>query len=144
MKFVIAPQNFKGSASAIEVARSMSKAVRQVFPHAQIVSLPLADGGTGTVETLVEATGGRIFTAATSDPLGRAVTGQWGVLGDGETAIVEVASASGLSRLGPAERNPPPHSGYELREEAQDGRGRNLRGSGRSDWPGVFFYGLSH
>src|SRR2546428_11514287 len=68
--------------------------------------MPLADGGEGTVRALVRATGGTLRTARVHDPLGRKITAEWGVLGDGITAVAEMAAASGLPLLKPAERDP--------------------------------------
>lgn len=111
MKIVIAPQAFKGSLSATGVATAMALGLRRVLPNAEIIQLPLADGGEGTVETLVLATGGRRVTAIVSGPLGDPVEAEWGILGDG-TAIIETAAASGIGRL-PADRlNPLLTSSY--------------------------------
>ena len=106
MKVVVAPQAFKGTASAAVVAAAMSRGVLQAMPHSQVVSIPIADGGSGTVDALVTATGGRYVTSPAGDPLGRPIAARWGALGDGETAVIEVSAASGLSLLSVAERDP--------------------------------------
>ena len=106
MKVVVAPQAFKGTASAAVVAAAMSRGVLQAMPNSQVVSIPIADGGSGTVDALVAATGGRYVTSPACDPLGRPIAARWGVLGDGETAVIEVSAASGLSLLSMAERDP--------------------------------------
>ncbi len=106
MKIVIAPDSFKGSASAGQVAEALARGWRKVFPNALVMTLPMADGGEGTTEALVAATGGTTETVAVQDPLGRPLEASFGILGDGQTAVVEVAAASGLPLLSAAERNP--------------------------------------
>jgi glycerate kinase len=106
MRILVAPDSFKGSLSAMEVARAMERGVLSVLPDATVIKIPVADGGEGTVETLVEATGGRIQHATVADPLGRPVTAIWGILGDGATAVIEMATASGLPLVSKQERNP--------------------------------------
>ena len=106
MKVVIAPQTFKGSISALEVASAMAEGVRRVFPDANIDLVPVADGGDGTLETLVEATAGEVHTASVTGPLGSQVEAAWGALGDGRTAVVEMARTSGLALVPLEERNP--------------------------------------
>ncbi len=106
VKIVIAPQGFKGTLSGPEAVAAMSAGVLRVLPDAEIVGCPVADGGHGTLETLLAATGGQAFHANVTGPRGRSVTAQWGVLGDGVTAVVEMAQASGLTLLQPNERDP--------------------------------------
>lgn len=106
MRIVIAPDSFKGSLSAAAVAEALAAGFARVWPDAAIVRKPVADGGEGTVEALVTATGGRFVETEATGPLGRRVRARWGVLGDGATAVVEVAAASGLELLTPAQRNP--------------------------------------
>ncbi|MBN1478647.1 glycerate kinase [candidate division KSB1 bacterium] len=106
MKVVLAPDSFKESLSAAEVCDAMSRGVRTVLPDAEIIKLPLADGGEGTVRTLVAATHGRVITQTVTGPLGRPVEAEFGILGDSVTAVIEMASASGLPLLPVDERNP--------------------------------------
>ncbi|MFH1560005.1 MAG: glycerate kinase [Chloroflexota bacterium] len=106
MKIIVAPQAFKGTASATAVANAICRGVLLAVPNADVVPIPIADGGSGTVEALVSATGGRYISTLTSDPLDRPITARWGVLGDGETAVIETAAASGLSLLETSERDP--------------------------------------
>ncbi len=106
MKIIIAPDSFKGSLSAVEVAESMSSVARKVFPKASIKCLPLSDGGEGLVESLVEATGGKKYFLEVTGPLGAKVTAFWGVLGDGKTAVIEMAASSGLLLVEESKRNP--------------------------------------
>ncbi len=105
MKFVCAPDSFKGSLTAREVAAAMAAGVARVAPRASIVRLPLADGGEGTVEALVGARGGTLVTARVHDPLGRPVDASIGRL-DATSVVAEMASASGLPLLRIEERNP--------------------------------------
>ena len=106
MRVIVAPDSFKGSVSALEAAEAMARGVRAVFPHAEVTRVPIADGGEGTVDALVAATGGRTEHRTVRGPLGEPVRARWGVLGDGETAVIEMAAASGLP-LVPKERRDP-------------------------------------
>src|SRR5688500_2112842 len=105
-RVVIAPQSFKGSADAVAVASAIARGIRRVWPRAQCVELPLADGGEGTVHALVRATEGEWHRARAHDPLGREIEAAWGMLGDRKTAVVEMAAASGLPLLRVEERDP--------------------------------------
>ena len=106
MKIVVAPDSFKGSVSALEAANAMEQGLRRVFPDAVIDKIPMADGGEGTVQSLVDATGGHLRTQRVLAPLGNEVDAQFGILADGETAVIEMAAASGLTLVAPHERNP--------------------------------------
>ena len=106
MRIVIAPDSYKGSLSALGVADAMARGVLRVFPEANVCKVPIADGGEGTVEALVAATQGRFFEASVRDPLGKQINAQWGVLGDGKTAVIEMAAASGLPLIAHDARNP--------------------------------------
>ena len=116
MKVVIAPQSFKGSISALDAARAMEEGVLRVVPDAGTVLVPVADGGDGTLETLVEATGGDIRSTTVTGPMGKPVTAEWGALGDGQTAVIEMARTSGLALLSLAERDPLRATTYGLGE----------------------------
>lgn len=106
MKILIAPDSFKGSLSASEVSDNIAKGVRKVFEYAEIVSIPMADGGEGTVRSLVDSTKGVIINTRVKGPLMQEVDAFYGILGDGVTAIIEMAAASGLPLLDEKERNP--------------------------------------
>ena len=106
MKIVIAPDSYKGSLSATEVALAMERGVLSVFSQAEVRKIPIADGGEGTVEALVTATGGQYRRTEVTDPLGKPIFARWGVLGDKKTAVIEMAAASGLP-LVPKERRDP-------------------------------------
>lgn len=106
MKIVIAPDSFKESLSAWEACQAIGRGLERVFPEAELVHVPMADGGEGTVQSLVDATGGRIVRTAVTGPLGTPVEGFYGVLGDGKSAVIEMAAASGLALVPPEQRNP--------------------------------------
>ena len=106
IKIVVAPQAFKGTASASVVANAMIKALEKAMPHALIIPAPIADGGGGTVEALVTSSNGRLVSSQTLDPIGRPIKATWGILGDGKTAVIESAAASGLALLKPSDYNP--------------------------------------
>ena len=106
MRIVVAPDSYKGSLSAVSVASAMARGILQVFPEAEVVQVPIADGGEGTVEALVTATGGPLRRTLLTGPLGAKHIAHWGVLGDGQTAVIEMATASGLPLLKPSERDP--------------------------------------
>lgn len=116
MKIVIAPQAFKGSLSAVQAADAIADGARQVFPDAEMVHVPVADGGDGTLDALINATKGTFHTATVSGPLGQPVSARWGVLGDGITAVVEAAQACGLTLLPVGDRNPLKTSTYGVGE----------------------------
>lgn len=106
MWIVIAPDSFKGSLTAAEAASAISRGVQQVFPDAALVEAPMADGGEGTLAALVQSTGGRMVSRTVLGPLSAPVEAAFGMLGDEETAVIEMAAASGLLLVPPAERNP--------------------------------------
>jgi glycerate kinase len=107
MKIIIAPTSFKGTLSPRETTAVMSDAAREVFPDAEIVSVPLSDGGEGTIETLVEVSQGDYRTSIVEGPLpGQKVEARWGILGDKETAVIEMAAAAGLALIPPSRFDP--------------------------------------
>jgi glycerate kinase len=106
MKFVLAPDSFKESMTAKEVADAMERGIRKVMPDAECIKVPMADGGEGTTQSLVDATNGRIYKVKVMGPLGDTVEAELGILGDKETAIIEMASASGIQLISKEERNP--------------------------------------
>lgn len=99
MKIVIAPDSFKDSLSAQGVAQSIASGLREVWPDAQLIECPMADGGEGTIEAVLAACNGRWMQADVSGPLGQPVQAQWGWLAETRTAIIEMATASGLQLL---------------------------------------------
>lgn len=106
MKIVIAPQGFKGSITGLEAAQAIQRGVNAAVPAAQTVLVPVADGGDGTLHALVDATEGQIFNSRVQGPLGLYLEASWGVMGDGETAVIEMARPSGLALLPPERRDP--------------------------------------
>ncbi|UAK22160.1 glycerate kinase [Kluyvera sp. CRP] len=106
MKIVIAPDSYKESLSALEVASAIEAGFREIYPDAEYIKLPVADGGEGTVEAMVAATQGRMVEVAVTGPLGEPVPGFYGISGDESCAFIEMAAASGLELLPPAARNP--------------------------------------
>ncbi len=106
MNILIAPDSFKDCLSSREVAQNIEKGIRRILPEANIKILPVADGGEGTVEAMVYATGGEIIKADVHDPLMRKIKSFFGILGDKKTAVIEMAAASGIELLKENERNP--------------------------------------
>ncbi|WP_112478542.1 glycerate kinase [Vibrio variabilis] len=106
MKIIIAPDSYKESLTAMEVAEAIEAGFKKIFTDAEYIKLPMADGGEGTVQSLVDATGGSIVTCDVTGPLGQTVEGFFGLMGDGSTAIIEMAAASGLHLVEPEKRNP--------------------------------------
>ncbi|ESH48267.1 glycerate kinase II [Salmonella enterica subsp. enterica serovar Choleraesuis str. 0006] len=106
MKIVIAPDSFKESLSADKCCQAIKAGFSTVFPDARYVCLPIADGGEGTVDAMVAATGGKRVSVDVSGPMGEKVNGFYGLTGDGKTAIIEMAAASGLMLVAPEARNP--------------------------------------
>ncbi len=106
MKILIATDSFKDCLPADEVGKHLSKGIQKVFPKAEIKLLPVADGGEGTVPTLVDAAKGRLKNLKVHDPLGREIDSFYGILGDNNVAVIEMAAASGLELLDKKERNP--------------------------------------
>ena len=129
MKIVIAPDSFKGSMSATEAADAIERGVLSVFSNATTIKIPMADGGEGTVDALVASTNGRIIEKKATDPLGFPVNGKYGILGDEKTAVIEMASVSGLPLVPENKRNPLNTTTYgtgELIADALNAGCRNL------------------
>lgn len=106
MKFVLAPDSFKESLTAKEVADAMEVGIKKIFKDAECVKVPMADGGEGTVQSLVDATDGKIYEVVVTGPLGNKVNAKYGILGDGQTAVIEMAEASGIHYVKKEDRNP--------------------------------------
>jgi glycerate kinase len=104
MRIVVAPQEFKGTLTAQEAAQAMAEGARRALPDAGIDEIPMSDGGPGLVQALISATGGHTIRTNVQDPLGRPVVAEWGLLEDG-SAVIEMAAAAGLWRLGDGERD---------------------------------------
>lgn len=116
MKIVVAPQAFKGSISAQDAGLAMREGVLRVFADAEVEVTPVADGGDGTLQTLVGLTGGSVRSVNVTGPLGERIEAQWGALGDGNTAVIEMARTSGLALVPRDKRNPLLTTTYGLGE----------------------------
>jgi glycerate kinase len=106
MHIVIAPDKFKGSLSAVEASRAIARGAIRACPSAALDEIPMADGGEGTVEALVTATRGTFRVVQAAGPLGHPLDARFGLSGDGRTAFIEMAAASGLVLVPDAQRNP--------------------------------------
>jgi glycerate 2-kinase len=136
LKVVVAPNSFKGSLSATQAARAIARGVREALPDAQVVEIPVADGGDGTVEALVTAHRGTFQWVNVEGPLGDPVHASYGLIEDGKTAVVELAAASGFELISEARRDPRVTSTYgfgQLLEAARSaGATRVIAGIGGS------------
>jgi glycerate kinase len=106
MKVVVAPDSFKESVSAVEAAAAIARGVLSAAPSAEVTAVPVADGGEGTVEAILQASGGSLRRTQVHGPLGDPVWAEWGICGDGDTAVIEMAAASGLPLVPPERRAP--------------------------------------
>lgn len=120
MKIIIAPDSFKGSLTARQAADAITAGVTRVIPDAECVAIPMADGGEGTMRSLVDATGGSTVTHQVTGPLGIPVDAEYGILGDERTAIIEMASASGIQHVDETTRNPLTATTYGTGELIRD------------------------
>lgn len=106
LRILVAPNAFKESLSAVDAAAAISRGLLKVLPNSRITQLPIADGGDGTLEAVVEGTQGKIFRARVLDPLGKKIFAHYGLTGDGKTAVIEMSRASGLALVPTSQRNP--------------------------------------
>ncbi len=120
MKIIIAPDSFKGCMSAEQAAKAMERGIRRALPQAECVLVPMADGGEGTVQSLVDATGGELLETTVTGPLGTPVRAQYGMLGDGRTAVIEMAAASGIAYVDERTRDPRITTTYGTGELVRD------------------------
>lgn len=136
MKFVIAPDSFKNCMTAREAAEAIRAGLARVFPDAEYEMIPMADGGEGTVRSLVDATGGTLRRADVLDPLQRPAGAAYGILGDGETAVIEMSAASGIQFVDDTTKNPLVTTTYGtgqlIRAALDDGARRIILGVGGS------------
>ncbi|RRB02273.1 glycerate kinase [Larkinella rosea] len=126
MKILLAPDKFKGSLTARQVCDAMSEGIRLAHPDAEIVALPMADGGEGTAEVLTLATGGEWVTIPVLDPLGRPVQASYGISANKQTAFIEMSQASGLRLLHRHEYDPLKASTFGTGQLIQDALSRNV------------------
>ena len=127
MKTVIVIDSFKGSLSSIEAGQAAAEGIKRVFPDAVTQVCPLADGGEGTVETLISGMGGAIRNLSVTGPLGEKVNGKYGILDDGVTAVMEMADAAGITMVPPEKRNPMDTTTYGVGELIRDAVDRGCR-----------------
>lgn len=127
MKVLVAPDSFKGSLAALKVATAIEEGIRRVFPQAEVRKVPMADGGEGTVQSLIDATGGKFIRKEVIGPLGEKVMAFYGILGDKRTAVVEMAAASGLPLVPPEKRDPSKTTTYGTGELIVDALGKGCR-----------------
>jgi glycerate kinase len=127
VKIVIAPDSFKENMTSLQVARAIERGIRRVLPNAKCITVPMADGGEGTVQSLVDGTGGRFVHKQVSGPLGKPVRARYGLLGDGATAVIEMAEASGLPLIEKARRDPTKSSTFGTGELIADALKRGAR-----------------
>jgi len=125
-KFILAADSFKESMTAKEVCDALETGITQVFPDAEIVKVPMADGGEGTVQALVDATNGMIISKTVTGPSGTPVEAHYGILGDGKTAIIEMSSASGIQHVSQELRNPLHATTYGTGELISDCLDKNI------------------
>ena len=129
MKIVIAPDSYKESLTAMAVASEIEAGFREIFPDAEYLKIPVADGGEGTVQAMIDASGGRLVTLRVRGPLGETVDAFYGIMGDGATAVIEMAAASGLELVPAARRDPLRTTSYgtgELIRDALDAGARRF------------------
>jgi len=127
MKILIAPDSFKDCLSAKAVAASLAKGIRSILPDADCILVPMADGGEGTVESVIDATHGKRIELKVLDPLMRETDSFYGITGDGETAVIEMAAASGIELLKGDERDPWITSTYGSGQLIKDALDRGVR-----------------
>lgn len=132
MKIIIAPDSFKESLTALEVAKAIEIGFRYIFPDGEYIKVPMADGGEGTVQSMVDATQGHFVDLEVTGPLGNKVMAQYGILGakEGEletTAVIEMASASGLHLVPREQRNPLYTTSFGTGELIKDALDRGIK-----------------
>jgi len=132
MKVIIAPDSFKESLTAMQVATAIEMGFRQIFPQAEYIKLPMADGGEGTVQSMVDATQGEMVFLQVTGPLGEKVEAHYGILGGTEeqsmaTAVIEMASASGLHLVPRTQRDPYITTSYGTGELIKDALDRGIK-----------------
>lgn len=127
MKVVIAIDSFKGSLTSNELGDSLEIGIKKVYKDAEIIKVPIADGGEGTVEAMVEGTKGQFIDINVHDPLMNEIVAKYGILGNGKTAIIEMAAASGLPLVPVNKRNPKETTTYGTGEIVRDAINRGCR-----------------
>ena len=126
-KIVLAIDSFKGCLSSKEIEQCIAEEIHRILPSCQTVCIPIADGGEGMLDTLIEATQGTFVSTQAHDPLMRIRPARYGILGDQRTAIIEMAEINGLTTLSPIERNPMKTSTYGTGELIKDALEKGFR-----------------
>ncbi|HKW06128.1 MAG TPA: glycerate kinase [Candidatus Dormibacteraeota bacterium] len=126
MKVLVAPNAFKGTLTAPQAAAAIAEGVREVFPDAEVIEVPIADGGDGTVEALVSARRGAYRSADVDGPLGDPVEARYGLIDSGRSAVVELATSSGLTLIDPSRRDPRRASTYGFGQLLQAARAQGV------------------
>jgi glycerate kinase len=127
LRILVAPNAFKESLDALQAAEAIAEGILAFLPTARICKIPIADGGDGTLEVVVSGTRGRIFSTRVLDPLGRRITAEYGITGDGKTAIIEMSRASGLALVPPGRRNPMRTTSFGTGELIRAALDRNVK-----------------
>ncbi|MCR1914204.1 glycerate kinase [Lactobacillus johnsonii] len=126
-KYVVAPDSFKESMTAKEVCNAMEKGIKKADPAAEVIKVPMADGGEGTVDSLVDATHGQRVIVEVTGPLGNKISAYYGILGNGTTAVIEMAKASGLEIVEKKKRNPMITTTFGTGELIRDALDHNVK-----------------
>lgn len=127
MKVTIAIDSFKGSLSTFQAGQAVAAGVRKVFPDAQATVCPLADGGEGTVDAIIAATGGETVEVAVHDPIGRIIAGSYGMIPHTKTAVIEMSAAAGITLIDEQQRNPLNTTTYGVGELILDAISKGCR-----------------
>ena len=127
MKIILAPDSFKGSLTSLEVAEAMEAGIRRALPDADCTRIPMADGGEGTVQSLLAAVGGELISCSVKGPAGQKVAAAYGMLADGGSAVIEMAAASGLALVSGRSKNPLNTTSYGTGELIRDALDRGAR-----------------
>lgn len=127
MKIILAPDSFKGNLTSLQVAAALEKGVKRVLPKAKCIKVPMADGGEGTVQSLVDATGGKFVRKKVTGPAANQVSARYGLLADGKTAVIEMAEASGLPLVTEKQKNPLKTTTYGTGELLLDAAKRGVK-----------------
>lgn len=126
-KYVVAPDSFKESMTAKEVCNAMEKGIKEADSAAEVIKVPMADGGEGTVDSLVDATQGQRVIVEVTGPLGNKISAYYGILGNGTTAVIEMAKASGLEIVEKKKRNPMITTTFGTGELIRDALDHNVK-----------------
>ncbi|ARW75049.1 glycerate kinase [Lactobacillus johnsonii] len=126
-KYVVAPDSFKESMTAKEVCDAMEKGIKKADSAAEVIKVPMADGGEGTVDSLVDATNGQRVIVEVTGPLGNKISAYYGILGNGTTAVIEMAKASGLEIVEKKKRNPMITTTFGTGELIRDALDHNVK-----------------